>query len=55
MTKNSMSNTDFLTALKEQLTNNLPGQAAQAQMASGTRTKFPTIPTTAKQACVLCL
>ena len=50
-----MSNTDFLTALKEQLANNLPGQAAQAQMASGTRTKFPTIPSTAKEACVLCL
>ena len=50
-----MSDIDFLKTLKEQLNNNLPGQAAQAQMASGTRTKFPTIPTTAKQACVLCL
>ncbi len=50
-----MPNTDFLTAIKEQLDNNLPGQAAQVQMASGTRTKFPTIPSTAKEACVLCL
>lgn len=50
-----MSNTNFLTTLKEQLNNNLPGQSAQAQMASGNRTKFPTIPSTAKEACVLCL
>ncbi len=50
-----MSDTDFLAALKQQLDNNLPGQAAQAKMASGSRTKFPTIPSTAKEACVLCL
>ena len=55
MTKSSMSNTDFLTILKQQLETNLPGQASQAQMASGTRTKFPTIPSAAKEACVLCL
>ncbi len=55
MTKNSITNTDFLTALKQQLDNKLPGQAAQAQMASGNRTKFPTVPNTAKKACVLCL
>jgi len=45
----------FITALKKQLSHPLPGQAAQAKMASGTRSKFPTVPKEAKEACVLCL
>ena len=50
-----MLNSVFITALKKQLNLPLPGQVAQAKMASGTRTKFPTVPKKAKKACVLCL
>ena len=50
-----MLNSTFITALQHQLSLTLPGTAAQIKMASGTRTKFPTIPTNAKEACVLCL
>jgi len=45
----------FITALKKQLSRPLPGQAAQAKMATGTRKEFPIVPKKAKEACVLCL
>jgi len=50
-----MLDTNFISALKEQLTQPLPGPAAQIKMASGTRREFSTIPANAKEACVLCL
>jgi len=50
-----MLDTNFINALKEQLTQTLPGTAAQIKMATGTRREFPTIPANAKEACVLCL
>lgn len=50
-----MLDINFLTALTKQLTQPLPGTAAQIKMATGTRKKFPTIPANAKEACVLCL
>ncbi len=50
-----MLDTNFITSLQYQLTQPLPGTAAQIKMATGTRTKFPAIPANAKEACVLCL